>query len=1117
VKTAEKSVLSLGMMLLAVMCSFDTGWAQSNTLSANPQQLTFNTQTGVTPTQQALLLSSSNGPTSVTVKAFSNNSWLTVSPTSGTTPLLLTVSVGASAPASGTDVGFLNISSAGSFIAVPIILNANSSGASSVLSANPTSLSFGFPASPTLPISKTITVSSSSSSVTSFTATPITSDGGNWLTVSPVSGNLTGSPLSGQLQVTVNPGSLTGAGPFNAVVAINAPGTTGISLPVLVTIAGTPAIEVSPGQFSFGFQIGTTPPAAQTLAITSSTGANVSFTATAKPTTCGNSWLILSQQSGATPSSINVEVNQSGLNAGTCTGEIDISAPGASNPDVVVPVSLLVSTTPLLQVPSTVQPFTYQLGSNTQPAAQNVQITSSTPGLGFTATATPVSGGPNFLEVTPSGTTPQALMLSINAAALPSIGPGTYSETVSVAAAGAGNSPQTFTVTLAVSSTPNLTANVQSLHFNHQIGQTAPSNQTITVGSTGAPLNYQVAVNTTSCPGFLTATPANGSTLGLQNQVVVSVATSGITPQACGGNITLSVPGTTTPPLVIPVTLNVSNTALLNVSQAAINVTALTGSAAMMQQISVTSTDPNTALSFTATAATSPIGLTWLAVAPNSGNTPANLQVIINPANLLVGTYTGSITVSSSAPNVPSQTIPVTLVIASSSVSAGPTSLTFTQSLGGSAPPSQTVQISGVPGGTTIGAIPTMLNGTGWLSTSVAGSVVTVTADGAQLQQGQYSGVVTVVAPGAANSPLNILVTLNVGPPSGLSLSPTSVSFGYQAGSSVFPVTQSVELTSTMTNASYTATFTPTSGGNFVTVTPTSGNTPASLNVAVNSAVAGALATGKYSGTITVSSPDFPGGNQTINVTLTVTAPGVPVVASLKSAASFQPGSVSPGEIVAIFGAGIGPATPVVFTPVNGKVQTTLGNVTVTLNGVQAPLLYVSATQINCIVPYEMAGQPTVNVVVEFEGVPSASFQANVVDTTPAIFAASESGNGQGAILSHSLTNHTLTPNSASNPAPKGTNVAIYATGEGQLVPGVATGSITAGVLPVPKPIAIVSVKIGGQVAQIQYAGEAPGLVSGVIQINATIPTNIASGNQPVVLTIGGNTNVQQNITVAVQ
>src|SRR5437763_1659939 len=201
-KTVEKSSSVLGIVLLGLLCSFDTVRAQNNTLTANPQQITFNTQTGVTPTPQTLLVSSSGATASVSVTAFSNHNWLLVSPSTGNTPLSLAVSVGAGAPTSGTDVGFINISSAGSFLSVPVVINANSTTGSSPFTTSPTSLSFGFQANSVLPVSQAVTLSSSSSSVTTFTAAPITSDGGSWLTVNPPSGNLSGSPLSSQLQVT---------------------------------------------------------------------------------------------------------------------------------------------------------------------------------------------------------------------------------------------------------------------------------------------------------------------------------------------------------------------------------------------------------------------------------------------------------------------------------------------------------------------------------------------------------------------------------------------------------------------------------------------------------------------------------------------------------------------------------------------------------------------------------------------------------------------------------------------------------------------------------------------------------------------------------------------------
>ena len=110
------------------------------------------------------------------------------------------------------------------------------------------------------------------------------------------------------------------------------------------------------------------------------------------------------------PRSITAQVNTSGLTtAQQCAGEIDIAAPGASNPNVAIPVRLLVSTNPLLLVPSTGPTFTYQVGTSTQLAPQNVQITSSSAALNFTATAAPTTvGGPDFLTVTPGvGITPQ--------------------------------------------------------------------------------------------------------------------------------------------------------------------------------------------------------------------------------------------------------------------------------------------------------------------------------------------------------------------------------------------------------------------------------------------------------------------------------------------------------------------------------------------------------------------------------------------------------------------------------------------------------------------------------------------------------------------------------------
>lgn len=1027
--------------------------------------------------------------------------------------MVLNVSIGPGAPSTGVDVGFINIVSGTTILSVPVTLNANSGGVVSPLSASPNSLSFVFAPGSTAAQSQGVSVTSSSSTVTNYTATTYTNTGAPWLAVVPTAGSLPGS-----LQVTVNPVGLS-AGTFDAAVAINAPGTNGISLPVLVTVQGTPTLEVSPAQLTFDYQTGTAAPAEQSLTLASSTGANVPFTATAQTMNCGN-WIVLSQNSGATPSTLSVQVNTSGLSEGTCSGQINISAPEASNPTASVLVSLLVSTMPLIQVPTSSVDFTYQIGG-TIPPNQSIPITSSTSGLSIATTAAAATGQPNFLEVSPAtGTTPQSLTLSIDPAVLAGLGPGTYTETVTVAGTGAGNSPQTFDVTLTVSSNPTLAGSVSSLNFNYEIGQTAPSNQTVTITSSGAPLNYQVGVSTTSCPGFLSATPATGSTYGTQNQVVVSVNTKNLTPQVCSGEVTLTVPGSTAAPLVIPVTLDVSSTALLSVSQAAIAVTSLVGTVTpSTQTISLTSTD-GSAIPFSATATTNPAGLTWLAVAPNSGTTPSNLVVTINPANLGVGVYKGTISVTSSMANVPAQTISVTLTVVGGIAMATPTTLTFTQAAGGPAPDTQSVQIAGVPAGTTIGAVATPLSGTNWLTVTTAGSTVTVSVNGSQLAQGTYSGVVTVIVPGAGSSPLYIPVMLDVtSATSAITLSASTASFNIAAGSTSVPTPQTVQVTSTTsgTSAPFTATFVPSTGGDFLTVMPSSGTTPATLTLSVNATVASTLAAGTYSGDVQVSSGT--GAVQTVKVTLAVSPAGTPVILSVNSAASFQPGAVSPGEIVTIFGNGIGPATPSTGTPFaptsSGTVPTTLAGVNVTFNGAAAPLIFVAPNQINLIVPYEVASQvgQTVPLVVTNSGTMSATMNVAVAATAPAIFSLSENGSGQGAI-----ENQDASINGSSNPAAPGSIISIYATGEGQIVPAGTTGCISGGTLPLPIPAGTVTVTIGGQaVTDIEYAGEAPDSVCGLLQINATIPPSVAAGAQPVTLTIGAASNSSQNITVAVK
>ena len=235
-----------------------------------------------------------------------------------------------------------------------------------------------------------------------------------------------------------------------------------------------------------------------------------------------------------------------------------------------------------------------------------------------------------------------------------------------------------------------------------------------------------------------------------------------------------------------------------------------------------------------------------------------------------------------------------------------------------------------------------------------------------------------------------------------------------------------------------------------------------------------------------------------------------PVVSAVTSAASYDATGVSPGQIVNVWGQSLGPVSGTLAQPANGVWGSSFSGVQVFFNGNPAPIYYVSNTQLNAIVPYEVAGQTTVNAVVVYQGNASAPFQVAVAAAKPAIFTDDTSGHGQGAIL-----NHDYTINGPANPEARGQYVFIYGTGEGLTTPPGVDGRITG--TPLPNASLSCSVTIGGQTVTPEYCGEAPGATAGLVQVNALIPQSVTPGGAvPVAITIGGVAS-QTNVTVAVK
>ena len=237
-----------------------------------------------------------------------------------------------------------------------------------------------------------------------------------------------------------------------------------------------------------------------------------------------------------------------------------------------------------------------------------------------------------------------------------------------------------------------------------------------------------------------------------------------------------------------------------------------------------------------------------------------------------------------------------------------------------------------------------------------------------------------------------------------------------------------------------------------------------------------------------------------------------PVITSagVANAAGYTAGTVCAGEIIVVFGSDLGPAELTTLEVVNGFVASDLAGVQVSFDGVPAPLVYVSATQLSAIVPYAVAVRTSTDLTVTYNGVSSGPINLPVAANVPGIFTLDSSGRGQAAAL-----NQDGTINSPTNPAQPGEVVVLFATGEGQTTPNGQDGWIVDPDVALPKPNFNVSVNFNGP-ADVLYAGAAPFLVSGVMQVNARIPLDNGPDLQtPVSLEVGRFTS-QGGVTIAV-
>ena len=999
--------LNTGFGSVNVPVTLTIGGGSSNGITANPSSLQFNASTGGSVASQVVSVAFNGALTPVTSSFFTPGTggvnFITVSAVQSSA----TFTVTNTNLSPGTYTGTETLSTGFGSVNVPVTLVISNGSAGVTATPNPVNFSVQSGGSAP-PQNVTISVNGAQTNITNVTAT--TTTGQNWLLP-------TAAGITGNVVVAINAAGLANGSYTGTVTVSTLQGPT--SFQVNLTVGVTATILVNPASLNFAYQTGTNIPVPQTVSITSN-GTPINYTVSSSTNSGGSQWLIVSPsgQQSTTPSSITVSIQPSGLQPGiTYTGNIQINTFGGStNSTVNIPVNLLVTGNPILTASPNALTFTAQAGIN--PAAQNLTLQSSSSSVNYiVSTSVSSPAGFNWLQVpNQSGATPANVSVNVVTAGLPV---GSYNGTVTISSSNAGNPVVTVPVVLNVTAGSTLQLSPSAFSFAYQLGFAQPGNQTLNVTSPGgAQVPFNASVQTNNGGNWLNITPTSAITPNAT--VSVTVNTSGLSSGTYTGTIFVTPNNGTAQ--TVPVTLVISNTSLFVTSPGGINFTAQSGGSGAtpsFQNVAVTSTD-GTAINFGVGVNYTSGTPGWLFLNTSAGVTPTNLTITANPFGLAAGTYTANVTLNATQPttvaNSP-QTITVTLVVApSSTLAISPASLSFTQSSGGTPPASQNVSVTSAGAAVSFSAVATTNQGGSWLSvnpsTSTTPANLTISANGASLPPGIYSGQIVISSPGSSNTQ-NLTVTLTVANISTVTVSPASLNpVTFQVGGANPPSQTLTVSLGAGGSAGFTASATTISGGSWLSVSPTGGVTPGNVVVTINPAGVPPNATA-YQGTVTISVPGATNSPINLPISLTVTPQTVsPNVLAIQNNASFLPTSISPGLIVLIYGTNMGPATITnLQVGANGLVSTNLAGTIVTFDGVQAPIVFTRSDLVSVIVPYEIAGRATSSMIVTYNGVSSTPLQLRVVDASPGIFTLTQTGTGQGAIL-----NQNGTTNSAGNP-----------------------------------------------------------------------------------------------------
>jgi len=758
---------------IAVLFAIGAVHAQPSALGVTVSTLTFSTLGGVTaPQTQTFVANSSGAALNVTASArylSATSGWLTVTPSTGTTPMTISVTADPTGlnpgtylaqvlVASGTTPGVFTQSAV---VAVSLTVGGTVSGGP--LSANPASVSLSASAG-----LASQTVAISANTTTNFNVSTSTNSGFAWLSANPTIGV---TPAT--ITINADPSGLATGTTYSGTVTLT-PTTGGIPLTIPVTfIPGqvSQGLSVSTTNVTFNYQTGTSVPSSQGVLV--NTPGNVNYTASVSPTT--GQWLRLTSATNSLPSPavngpgnsyLNLVIDPNGLvglTPGAYTATVFVTT-GSLSQNILVTLNVSTSAQ-LLSNPGSLA-FNFNPG-NPNPPSQTLTISSTGAAQSFNVSVS--SSG--WLSSTQTGNTSGAnqVTVSVIPTGLPA---GNYAGTITITST---TSTLTIPVNLSVGTTSiiGMTVNPQSISLTAALGGN-PVSQQLTISSSSSQV-FRIVTNAGGS-NWLQVSQADGSTpstitVTAYPNVLTSAGTYSGT-LVISNNLDASV-------ITVPVTLNLSGS-LLGASPSALTFTQTAGaSAAVSQLLQVTgSTGTNFSISS---------NVSWLSTSAATGAAPAAVTISASASALSPGTYTGIINVLGPANSV---NVSVTLTVTSASAAnLSSTNLVFTHTVGAVSPPTQTIGVSATGAQVAFNTSIRTDSGGNWLtvtsSSTTTPATLTVLVLPGGLAAGTYRGVVTVTTTGGESRSAEIVLTISNPPPAvirgvlhGATMQPTQISPG---------------------------------------------------------------------------------------------------------------------------------------------------------------------------------------------------------------------------------------------------------------------------------------------------------------------------------------------------